>query len=178
MSDDLTSRVEKPVPATDFTKKEEIQILLAEYVATRQELFSRYTALVSLISIGSASFLAIIGVMLTKSPLAGLFLLPILAVILWYGLNIIDFDTRAAADHLETLEARINGVAEKRLLTWESDHGLRARPMAQRLRQRLRENVGTVFQVSRALSEKARAKLPTWIQGLLSQGDDRPDRDM
>lgn len=84
----------------------------------------------------------------------GVFPLAVDLAVLWYSLTIIDFDTKAAADHLEKLEARINLIARQPLLTWEMQNGLRAKPMGGRLRQRVNEYVRVINNVARRLVEK------------------------
>ncbi len=124
---------------------EVVDILVAEYNATRAEIHTRYAALTQLIAIGSASFLAIVGVMLSNSFITGLILLLVLLVILWYGLNTIDIETFAAADHLINLERKINNLANSQLLTWEHRRGLRAVPMSVRIGERFFEQKNSIY---------------------------------
>ncbi len=133
-----------------LSKRDEIEILLAEYHATREEIFRRYDALVTLQSQGAIVFAAIVGFAFTqKSFLDGTILTILLIPLLWYGLVMIDFDTRSAADHLIAIERRINALAGQALLTWEIRNGLRTVPLAMRLKIRLADTGRTVVAVIR-----------------------------
>lgn len=61
MSEDCAGHQQSAPPEiSPLGPKEELQILLAEYAATRQEIFTRYTALVQTIIFGVSAFLAIV----------------------------------------------------------------------------------------------------------------------
>lgn len=96
--------------------KDRIAVLLAEYNTLRTEMLAARTSITQAIGIGAPVFVGLLPGGYFSAAFA-VFLAAVFIAI-WNDLN-----TRAFTAQIRTLESRINGLADERLLNWESEHG-------------------------------------------------------
>jgi hypothetical protein len=122
----------------DIGKKEQIQILLAEYGTLRAELIQRTWWQMQMITVSGTITMLIFGFIIAGHIVAGAALLVIGAISLTFALTAIDRDSRILVGHVINLERRINDLGGGEFLTWETQHGLLAVSLGRRLVQALK----------------------------------------
>src|SRR5690242_14595050 len=93
----------------DFTKRDQQQILLAEYNTLRAEILQRSSWQIQMWTVAGAQIIVILGFAIIYNHIyAGVILLFIATLIVAGGLLYNDQDIQIIASHVRTLETRIN----------------------------------------------------------------------
>lgn len=109
---------------TEFTNREQAQILLAEYNTLRAEILQRSTWQIQMWTVAGAQVVVILGFAIIYDHIyAGVILLAIATLLVAGGLLYNDQDIRIVAAHVRTLEERINTLVGDELLSWERKVG-------------------------------------------------------
>jgi hypothetical protein len=121
----------------DFSQKDQIQVLLAEYNTLRAETIQRGSWQIQMWTVAGAQTVVILGFTIIYNHIyAGITLLGIATLVVSIGLLYNDQDIRIIAAHIRTLETRINTLAGEELLSWERKvGGLAAIGYGERLRR-------------------------------------------
>ena len=122
---------------TQFSEKDQVQLLLVEYNTLRAEILQRSSWQIQMWTIAVAQVVVILGFSVIYNYIyAGVILIFIATVPFAFGLLYNDQDIRIIAAHLRTLEARINAIAGIELFSWERKvGGLRPIGYRERLRR-------------------------------------------
>jgi len=102
---------------------EEIQILLAEYSSIRDHIIARTNVAIQIITIGAGA-VAIITPHIDEKPLLSIITIAVTVLAMGIVTWVVTTDLKAEATQVRVLEKRINHLAGKRILTWETDHGV------------------------------------------------------
>jgi hypothetical protein len=121
-----------------LTVQDEVAILLAEYTSLRNELQQRNTVLNQTYATGAAVMAGALGLLGTPLWQAGLVLIIVLPLPLVFFTLMLRYDVEDAAGRVREIENAINQLAGKRLLVWETDHGLKAVSYVDRIKTVLR----------------------------------------
>jgi hypothetical protein len=122
---------------TQFSAKDQVQLLLVEYNTLRSEILQRSGWQLQIWIVAMAQAVVILGFAIVYNHIyAGVILLFMTTIPYAFALFYNDQDIRIIAAHLRTLEARINAVAGNELFTWERKvGGLRPIGYRERLRR-------------------------------------------
>jgi hypothetical protein len=122
---------------TQFSEKDQVQLLLVEYNTLRAEILQRSSWQIQMWTIAVAQVVVILGFSVIYNYIyAGVILTLIATAPFAFGLLYNDQDIRIIAAHLRTLEARINAIAGIELFSWERKvGGLRPIGYRERLRR-------------------------------------------
>lgn len=107
-----------------ISTREEILILLEEYTSLRTEILQRNSVLNQCFTIFAAVAIAALGLLASHVWLIGLIIIVLAPPIVFMVWRLILFDTLKAAGRVREIEAAVNEIAGKRLMVWETDHGL------------------------------------------------------
>ena len=122
---------------TQFSAKDQVQLLLVEYNTLRSEILQRSGWQIQIWIVAVAQAVVILGIAFIYDHIyAGVILLLMATIPFVFASFYNDQDIRIIAAHLRTLEARINAVAGNELFTWERKvGGLRPIGYRERLRR-------------------------------------------
>jgi hypothetical protein len=121
-----------------FSKRDQIQILLAEYNTLRAEIIQKGIAQIQMLTVTGTAVVAILGFAIVYNAIyAGAILLIVALILMSFGILYNHQDIGIIATHVRKLEARINNLIGHELLSWEgkSGGGLEAISHGERLRR-------------------------------------------
>jgi hypothetical protein len=114
--------------------KDKIAIILEEYKTLRAEILQRTSMLNQIYAVTGTIAAGVLGAMVQYGAIAaGVAMLLALAMLAIFATWLLDHEIRVVATRIRQIETEINGLAESRLLVWETDHGLEPLPRSERM---------------------------------------------